>query len=112
MGSDLINCITMFLAGLHGKRLTGHHYQPNAMIPHMRPFAGIQPASASRSNIQGKQICIYSVVSSSSISLSSSASKEDEVFQALKNTKNGSAPSLDGLPSEIYNFFGWILKSP
>jgi len=32
--------LSSFDPGLHGKRLTGHHYQPNAMIPQMRPVSG------------------------------------------------------------------------
>ena len=37
---------------------------------------------------------------------------ETEVLSALKSTKNGSSPGLDGLPIGIYNFFGNDIKTP
>ena len=35
---------------------------------------------------------------------------EKEVLYALKKSKNGSSPGLDGLPGEVYKFFWNDLK--
>ena len=37
---------------------------------------------------------------------------ENEILSALKRSKNGSSPGLDGLPSEIYKFFWNDIKKP
>ena len=37
---------------------------------------------------------------------------ENEILSALKNSKNGSSPGLDGLLSEVYKFFWNDLKKP
>ena len=33
---------------------------------------------------------------------------ENEILMALKSMKNGSSPGLDGIPGEVYKFFGMI----
>ena len=35
---------------------------------------------------------------------------ENEILAALKNSKNSSAPGLDGLPGEVYKFFWGDIK--
>ena len=37
---------------------------------------------------------------------------ESDILLALKNSKNGSAPGLDGLPAEVYKFFWNDIKKP
>ena len=37
---------------------------------------------------------------------------EREIFLALKSTKNGSSPGLDGIPGEVYKFFWNDIKIP
>ena len=37
---------------------------------------------------------------------------ENDVLSALKTSKNGSSPGLDGLPCEVYKFFWDDLKKP